>query len=170
MANSGQQHSIQRTREYSDPSFLGHSPVRSRLQPSNGSEMEIGIIQSGEGKRTQRRAIRIATQQKCDRSELSRLTRKTFIQTNYDASSCYDRIIPSMAMVASRTFGVEKSITASNAMTLEKARYHIRTDMGLTDESYTHSPLFPIYGTGQGSGNSPAIWCFLSSVLYDLLR
>ncbi|KAI2491874.1 hypothetical protein MHU86_22670 [Fragilaria crotonensis] len=25
----------------------------------------------------------------------------------------------------------------------------------------------PIYGTGQGSGNSPMIWCFLSSLLFD---
>ena len=25
----------------------------------------------------------------------------------------------------------------------------------------------PTYGTGQGSGNSPMIWCFMSSILFD---
>ena len=99
--------------------------------------------------------------------ELSRLTRKTLVQTNYDAASCYDRIVPNLAMVASQTFGVPKSVTASNARTLKYARYHIRTDMGLSEESYTHTSDHPIFGTGQGSGNSPAIGCFLSSILYD---
>ncbi len=41
--------------------------------------------------------------------ELSRLTRKTMVQTNYDATSCYDRIVPSLAMVASQTYGVEQT-------------------------------------------------------------
>ncbi len=37
--------------------------------------------------------------------ELSRATRRTLIQTNYDAASCYDLIIPNFAMLASRQFG-----------------------------------------------------------------
>ena len=48
-----------------------------------------------------------------------------------------------------------------------KARYHIRTELGLSETSYSHSNEMPIYGTGQGSGKSPMIWCFLSSLLYD---
>jgi hypothetical protein len=39
--------------------------------------------------------------------------------------------------------------------------------LGLSEESYTHYTNHPIYGIGQGSGNSLAIWCFLSSILYD---
>jgi hypothetical protein len=37
----------------------------------------------------------------------------------------------------------------------------------LSEESYSHCIAFPIYGTGQGSGNSPVVWCFLSSILFD---
>jgi hypothetical protein len=47
--------------------------------------------------------------------EMSRLTRKTVAQTNYDATACYDRIIPNLVMLASRRFGVPKETTASNA-------------------------------------------------------
>ncbi len=99
--------------------------------------------------------------------EISRASRKMLVQTNYDATSCYDRIIPNLAMLVSRKYGVPKLITQSNSKTLEQAEYRIRTELGVSDTGYTHSQEYPIYGTGQGSGNSPMIWCFLSSVLFD---
>jgi hypothetical protein len=37
----------------------------------------------------------------------------------------------------------------------------------ISDEFYQHCKLRPIYGMGQGSGNSPVIWCVISSVLFD---
>lgn len=52
--------------------------------------------------------------------ELSRITRKTLALTNYDATACYDRIIPNLAMIASRKFGVSETVTSSNARTLEQ--------------------------------------------------
>jgi hypothetical protein len=99
--------------------------------------------------------------------EISRASRKMLVQTNYDATSCYDRIIPNLAMLVSRKYGVPKLITQSNAKTLEQATYRIRTELGVSDTGYSHSQDHPIYGTGQGSGNSPMIWCFLSTVLFD---
>ncbi|KAI2490869.1 hypothetical protein MHU86_23692 [Fragilaria crotonensis] len=99
--------------------------------------------------------------------EISRATRKPVVLTNYDATACYDRIIPSVGMLASRKFGVPYSVTQTNATTLEKAEYRVRTELGLAPTGYTHSTEMPIYGTGQGSANSPAIWCFLSSCLFD---
>ena len=98
--------------------------------------------------------------------DMSTVTRKTLVLTNYDATSCYDRIVPNLAMIVSRKFGVPESVTRTNASTLEKAEYRIRTDLGLAPNGYAHSEEFPIYGTGQGSANSPAIWLFLSVALY----
>ena len=99
--------------------------------------------------------------------EISRATRKTVVLTNYDAASCYDRIIPSVAMLVSRKFGVPQTVTTMNSTTLEHAEYRIRTELGLAESGYTHTATNPIYGTGQGSANSPAIWCFLSCSLFD---
>jgi hypothetical protein len=100
--------------------------------------------------------------------EMSRLTsRKTIAQRNYDATACYDRIVPNLAVLASRQFGVHSKITASNAHTLEGASYHVCTELGVSDVGYQHNEESPIFGTGQGSANSPAIWCFISSVLYQ---
>ena len=70
-------------------------------------------------------------------------------------------------MLVSQKFGVHESVTACNASTLEQAEYRIKTELGLAPNGYKHTPQQPIYGTGQGSANSPAIWCFLSSTMFD---
>jgi hypothetical protein len=99
--------------------------------------------------------------------EMSRATWKSLILTNYDAMACFDRIIPSIAAIVSQKYGVAKSVVKTNTHMLENATYRIRTDSGLTDKGYKHEPSNPMYGTGQGSANSPAIWCFISSALFD---
>ena len=100
--------------------------------------------------------------------EISRISRRMLIQTNYDAASCYDRIIPNLAMLASQKYGVHPNVTQMNAKTLESAKYHVRTELGLSDTSFSHSPESPIYGTGQGSGNSSMLWLFLCCILFDI--
>ena len=43
-----------------------------------------------------------------------------------------------------------------------------KTQLGFSSTSYSHCDLFPIYGSGQGSGNSPGLWCAISSILFDV--
>ena len=99
--------------------------------------------------------------------EISRATRKSLVQINYNATSCYDRIIPNLAALVSRKSGVPPSVVLSNITTLLNAKYRLKTELGTSNEYYQHTTEFPIYGTGQGSGNSTMIWCFLSSILFD---
>ena len=100
--------------------------------------------------------------------EISRATRTSLAITSYDAMVCYDRIVPSVAMLASRKYGVAPMVTRMNAETLRAAKYRLKTETGMADKGYTHEDeVHPIYGTGQGSTNSPAIWCFISSTLFD---
>lgn len=99
--------------------------------------------------------------------ELSRVSRKMIAQISYDATSCYDRIPPALAMLISCKFGMAQSVTSANTHTLEEAQYRIRTDLGLAPTGYSHSLEHPIYGTGQGSANSPVLWLLISSILYD---
>ena len=39
--------------------------------------------------------------------------------------------------------------------------------MGITDKDFRHSKFFPIYGTDQGSANSPVLWCLISNRLFE---
>jgi hypothetical protein len=50
---------------------------------------------------------------------------------------------------------------------LEDIQYHLKTQLGISEENYKHCQCFPIYGTGQGSGNSPTVWLVISSVLFN---
>jgi hypothetical protein len=54
--------------------------------------------------------------------------------------------------------------------TLQATKYFLRTQLGISATSYSHTPKSPIYGTGQGSGNSPALWLLLSATLFDVHR
>ena len=102
------------------------------------------------------------------RIETSVLARRNLIQFDNDASSCYDRIIPSLSSLIARKKGVHPKVVGVHATTLKEARYHLKTAFGVSDEYYQHCDAFPIYGTGQGSTNSPIIWMFISSVLFDM--
>jgi hypothetical protein len=55
-----------------------------------------------------------------------------------------------------------------NANTLRNAKYLLKTSLGVSEDFYTHSELFLLHSCGQGAGNSPGIWCCISSALFDM--
>lgn len=99
--------------------------------------------------------------------EIYRMSMKPGINFDLDATSCYDRILPNLAAICSRRVGVARSVARMNTNMLEQAKYHLKTSLGISSAYYQHCETKPIYGTGQGSGNSPSIWCFVCSVLFD---
>jgi hypothetical protein len=60
------------------------------------------------------------------------------------------------------------NITKMHASTLQHARFKLKTSLGVSESAYSHSEAFPIFGTGQGSTNSPIIWSMVSSKLFDV--
>ena len=100
--------------------------------------------------------------------EISRLTRKASLHFNNDATSCYDRIPCFLANLASRKYGMNKKICVVQGKTLAEAKYYLKTKYGVSDEFIQHSIAYSLFGTSQGSGNSPAYWLFISSTLFDL--
>lgn len=100
--------------------------------------------------------------------DLSYLTRRTMVNFDNDATSCYDRIIVPLASLINRKYGIHQQVVAVHALTLQKAQFRLKTATGVSQLQYTHCREFPIHGTGQGSGNSPCIWLFISSTLFDI--
>ena len=101
------------------------------------------------------------------RFDYSTLTRYPLANFDNDATACYDRILCSVSSLAGRKYGIHKDIIFIHAQTLEEAEYKLKTSTKISDTSYKHCIKFPIHGTGQGSTNSPMIWCFISSVLFE---
>jgi hypothetical protein len=100
--------------------------------------------------------------------EISGATHKPFIHFYNDAASCYDGIPVFLANVASRKYGMHKKVCIVQGRTLAEAKFHLKTPLGISASSFTHSCLFPVFGAGQGSGNSPMYWLFISSTLFDI--
>ena len=100
--------------------------------------------------------------------EYCRITRSTMVRFDKDARACYDRIIPSMGGLSSRRLGLHPDVAALNGQMLEQAEYHLKTRSNITEEYYSHDPPNnPVYGSGQGAGNSPGLWNSISSLLFD---
>jgi hypothetical protein len=102
------------------------------------------------------------------KTEICYLSRKSLVNFDNDAASCYDRIIPSLASLIGRKKGLHRNIVYVHATTLQEAKYKLKTAMGVSDDFYQHCSSYPIYGTGQGSTNSPVIWIIISSTLFDI--
>ena len=102
-------------------------------------------------------------------NEIYRCSMKSGINFDLDATACYDRILASIATIASRRMGMDKHAVIVNATTLQEAKFRLKTSLGTSDKWYQHCQEFPIHGTGQGSGNSPQVWCFICSALFDAL-
>ena len=45
----------------------------------------------------------------------------------------------------------------------------VKTVHGISDENYCGTPFAPLFGTGQGSGASPAVWLSLVVILMNTL-
>ena len=100
--------------------------------------------------------------------DISTVTRQTLFHFDNDATSCYDRIIVSLASIINRKYGLHWKVVAVHATTLEQACFHLRTTTGISERFYTQSIHFPIYRSGQGSSNSPGIWLFISSTICNI--
>ena len=96
------------------------------------------------------------------------LTRWPEIKFSNDATSCYDRIIPSVSNILARAMGLHHNIADIHGSMLSKAIYRIKTQLGVSSGSYSHSDEYPIFGTGQGSCASPLIWLMNCSALFDI--
>ena len=85
-----------------------------------------------------------------------------------DASGCYDRIVVSLGMIAARRLGMPDEVVRLHATTLLNMEHFICTAHGISEASYKSSTERWLFGTGQGSGASPAVWltlviCILSA-------
>ena len=86
-----------------------------------------------------------------------------------DATGCYDRIITSLGMLACRRLGMPRCAIACQATCLQNMRYAIKQVTGISINEYFSTLLEPLFGTGQGSGASPAIWLCLVVILLNSL-
>jgi len=101
--------------------------------------------------------------------ELSRLYKSDLVTMDNDAKSCYDRIIISLAMLASRRLGMPVTVARAHAATLRNMLHKIRTSHGISSATYS-ALVDELCGIGQGSGAGPALWVAISIVLIECYK
>ena len=102
-------------------------------------------------------------------TDLCRVLKHNIVRFDNDASACYDRIIVNLAMLAARRCGMPLNAIQTHAEALQFMRYAVKTVHGISEENYSGTPFAPLFGTGQGSGASPAVWLSLVVLLMNTL-
>jgi hypothetical protein len=102
-------------------------------------------------------------------TDLSRLLKVNLARFDNDASACYDRIIVALGMLAARRLGMPGNAIKTHADALRFMQYSVKTIHGISEDSYEGTPFEPLFGTGQGSGASPAVWLTLVVLLLNTL-
>jgi hypothetical protein len=101
-------------------------------------------------------------------TEMAMVTRKPLVKFNNDATACFDRILVHLLNLCLRSYGMPKKLAKILGDLLKVARYAIKTGIGISEETYSHSDESPAFGSGQGSGASAQGWGKLVSVLFDI--
>ena len=90
--------------------------------------------------------------------DLSRIMHPALLMFDNDACGCFDRIIVALANIAALCLAFPQSAVQMHAKALTGMQYFVKMAHGLLDAFYKVTHLFLLFGMGQGSGASPAIW------------
>jgi hypothetical protein len=98
------------------------------------------------------------------------MTKTTVGMFDNDAKSCFDRTLTNVFNLTAQQLGMSKEVCKTHADLLAKARYRIKTTLGLSQAMYLNSKDQPIYGPGQGGSASAHIWAIVSSVMLEIMK
>jgi len=102
-------------------------------------------------------------------SDLCRVLKHDYARFDNDASSCYDRVIVCLGMLAARKCGMPPHAIRTHADALQFMQYTVKTVYGISKDNYQGAAFSPLFGTGQGSGASPVVWLSLVVILLQTL-
>ncbi len=103
-------------------------------------------------------------------TDLCRLLKVNYARFDNDASACFDRIIVALGMMAARRCGMPIDAVRTHANALELMQYMVKRVHGVSKDTYKGTAMEPLFGTGQGSGASPAVWLSLVVILLNTLE
>ena len=102
-------------------------------------------------------------------SDLCRILKTDLLRFDNDALACYDRIIVALGMLAARKCGMPANAVRTHADALQFMKYTVKTVYGISESNYHGTEVAPLFGTGQGSGASPAVWLSLVVILLQTM-
>ena len=102
-------------------------------------------------------------------TDLCHVLKHDMARFDNDASACYDRIIVALGMLAARKCGMPSNAIRTHAEALEFMKYQVKTIHRISEDNYHGTIFAPLFGIGQGSGASPAVWLTLVVILLQTM-
>ena len=99
----------------------------------------------------------------------SRISRTSLGALDNDAQACFDRIVASLALMASRHYGMPADACELHGTTIEEMEHYVKTAVGISQRYFRSTPDQKLFGSGQGSGGSPPLWLVVVTVLFRAL-
>ena len=87
-----------------------------------------------------------------------------------NTKACFDRIIPSLGLMATEHLGMPQQATASTLATIKGMHFFIHTAHGISPSFYTSTAATLVLGVLQQSRAAPCIWISLSYILLQALQ
>jgi hypothetical protein len=100
--------------------------------------------------------------------DIIRQTRMDACIFDNDASACYDRMIPSIAMIKCRRAGLPPTASRLLLNLLQRMHYYIRTAYGISPTAFSNL-IDWVLGVMQGSGHAGCLWVLTSSIMLALM-
>ena len=79
-------------------------------------------------------------------------------------------MIPSHAMLNSKTFGVHDQVFTLHPKALKNKNYHINTSLSTAKTVYSSNDICKLFGSRQWSGSSGTHWIFITVFLMKELE
>ena len=86
-----------------------------------------------------------------------------------DADGCYDRMVPEVGVIACRRLGMPPAPGWMLIDCLNEMQHCVQTQLGTSTEEYRSTLEEHLFGTGQGSGGSPAFWLATSETILNTM-
>ena len=87
-----------------------------------------------------------------------------------DASACYDRMVVLLAILRARQLGMPESIGKLLVEIQNKAKYHIKTNIGVSEAFYGSDSSGKVQGFGQGRRDASHQWLLISTMIMMLMK
>jgi hypothetical protein len=134
--------------------FTGREILRKAVMEHTASEEQAG---GRPGRRSIDEAVQtVLTYETCI------LQHQTGGITYNDAKSCYDRIPENLSNITAMKEGLPKNLALLHANTMQQIKYHLKHKQGIADIPNQHGIETQFHGVGQGAGDAPARWGYIS--------
>ena len=101
--------------------------------------------------------------------DISRLIKQDTAAMEVDAEGCYDRMVPELVAITCRRLGMPLAPCHMLIDVLNNMEHCVRTQLGQTTKEYRSELGKRLFGTGQGSGGSPAFWLTTSETILNAM-